>query len=393
METKEINILHLEDEVMDAYLVKKILERAMLKFHVTVICDKDAFISALYTGKYNIILADHSMPQFTAMDALQIMKEKNIDLPFVLVTGTVSEEYSVNAMKEGAWDYILKDRLQRLPSAVTSALERYDAAQDKKKHIKEIIAKEALMKEAERMAHFGCWQADLVNGNSTWSDEKYRILGYEPGEVAASFENFMARVHPDDIARIKQIHEHAFGHSNNLKYECRIVTITNEIKHIYSELVIKRDTGFNITALTGFVHDVTDSKATQQRLEESELKYKYLFAHSPQPAWVFDAETFRFLDVNDAAINYYGYSHREFMDMTAFDIRPESERTQFIKVASEDIKNNTTRKATWVHVKKDGTPIKAEILSANVVYDGRPARLVLLTNLVPGLVAASSIIL
>ena len=114
METKEINILHLEDEVMDAYLVKKILERAMLKFHVTVICDKDAFISALHTGKYDIILADHSMPQFTAMDALQIMKEKNIDLPFILVTGTVSEEYSVNAMKEGAWDYILKDRLQRL---------------------------------------------------------------------------------------------------------------------------------------------------------------------------------------------------------------------------------------------------------------------------------------
>jgi PAS domain S-box-containing protein len=167
------------------------------------------------------------------------------------------------------------------------------------------------------------------------------------------------------------------------------VTLTNEVKHIYSELVIKRDTGFNITALTGFVHDVTESKATQQRLEESELKYRYLFAHSPQPAWVFDVDTFRFLDVNDAAINYYGYSYEEFRNMTAFDIRPESEKTQFTAVVIEDIKNNTTRKATWTHVKKDGTLVKAEILSANVVHDGRPARLVLLTNLFPSLVAAS----
>lgn len=389
MEIKEINILHLEDEVMDAYLVKKILERAMLKFQVNVICDKEAFISALHTGKYDIILADHSMPQFTAMDALHIMKEKNIDLPFILVTGTVSEEYSVNAMKEGAWDYILKDRLQRLPSAVTSSLERYEASLDKKKHIKEIIAKEALMKEAERLAHFGSWQADLVNGNSTWSDEKYRILGYEPGEVAASFENFMARVHPDDIAGVKQIHEHAFGNLNSLKYECRIVTNANETKYIHAELVIKRDTGYNITALTGFVHDVTESKAAELKLEESELKYKYLFTHSPQPAWVFDAETYCFLDVNEAAIKYYGYTYDEFRAMTAFDIRPNDERTQFEKSIIEDIKNNTTHKSTWRHIKKDGSLVNADVLSANVMYDGRPARLVLLTNLTSGVGASA----
>lgn len=387
MDINEINILHLEDEVMDAYLVKKILERAMLKFNITVIYDRESFISALHTGIYNVILADHSMPQFTAMDALHIMKEKNIELPFILVTGTVSEEYSVNAMKEGAWDYILKDRLQRLPSAVTSALERYEATLDKKRHIKEIIAKEALMKEAERLAHFGSWQADFVNGNSTWSDEKYRILGYEPGEVPPNFENFMKRVHPDDIAHVKQVHDDAFVNQNSLKYECRIVTPGNETKYIHAELVIKRDTDFNITALTGFVHNTTQYTQTQQKLEESEQKYKYLFAHSPQPAWVIDADTYRFLDVNDAAVNYYGYSHSEFLGMTALDLRPENEKALYEKVMSEGIKNNQTQKTTWQHIKKDGSIVTAEILSANVMFAGKSARLVLLTNAASSLAA------
>lgn len=380
MADKVINILHLEDEVMDAYLVKKILDRASLQFEITVICDKESFINALHTGNWDIILADHSMPQFTAMDALQILREKNIDLPLILVTGTVSEEYSVNAMKEGAWDYILKDRLQRLPSAVTQALDRYEASLDKKKHIKEIFAKEALMKEAERLARFGSWQADLVNGRSAWSDEKYRILGYDPGEVPPSFENFMAKVHPDDILHVKQVHEHAFSYLNNMKYECRLVSAPGVTKYIYSELVIKRDTDNNITALTGFIRDVTETHEAKQKLNDSESKYKYLFAYSPLPAWVIEEGSSRFLDVNKAAMDHYGYTYEEFLGMTAADIRPATEREHFMNTFREVPAETTTNKGMWKHQKKDGAIINVEVTSGAVVFDGIPARLILLND-------------
>ncbi|GAA4459512.1 hypothetical protein GCM10023093_00610 [Nemorincola caseinilytica] len=388
MLAKEINILHLEDEVMDAYLVKKILDRAMLNFNITVICDKESFINALHAGTYDIILADHSMPNFTAMDALHILKEKNIDLPLILVTGTVSEEYSVNAMKEGAWDYVLKDRLQRLPSAVTSALERYEATLDKKRHIKEIFAKEALMKEAERLARFGSWQADLVNGHSAWSDEKYRILGYEPEAVAPTFENFMARVHPDDVAHVKQVHEHAFSHLNNMKYECRMLIAQGVIKYIRCEMVIKRDTDGNITALTGIIRDITESQEAKQRLSENENKYKCLFAYSPQPMWVIEEGSSRFLDVNKAAMAHYGYSYEEFMSMTAADIRPITERNSFMEVFMAAKSEERSNRGVWKHQKKDGTLIDVEIMASSVMFDGMAARLILLYDVTKAAVTA-----
>jgi PAS domain S-box-containing protein len=377
----EINILHLEDEVMDAYLVRKILERAQLKFTITVICDKASFSSAIQTGKYDIILADHSMPQFTAVDALRIMKEKNIDLPFILVTGTVSEEYSVNAMKEGAWDYILKDRLQRLPSAVTSALERFQATLDRKNHLNEIIAREAMMKEAEKLAGFGSWQADMVRGVTFWSDHKYRILGYEPGDVMPSFDVFMARVHPEDSEYVKKIHEHALASLDKLKYECRVVTPNGTVHYLHSELVIKRNDQQQIVSLAGFIHDVTEARQAMKQKEDSDKKYQYLFEHSPQPAWVLDAQTHRFLDVNHAAISYYGYSYEEFLGMTALELRPKEDIASFLKYA-EDSSNTsaTTWKRTGRHLKKDGTIVQVEITASNVVFDEKPAKLILLTH-------------
>ncbi len=379
----EINILHLEDEVMDAYLVRKILERALLKFTITVICDKASFASAIQTGKYDIILADHSMPQFTAVDALRIMKEKNIDLPFILVTGTVSEEYSVNAMKEGAWDYILKDRLQRLPSAVTGTLERYQATLDKKKHLNEIIAREAMMKEAEKLAGFGSWQANLMTGTTFWSDHKYRLLGYEPGEVVPSFDVFMARIHPEDSAYVKQIHENAFAMLDKLQYECRVVTVGGEIRYLHSELVIKRNEQQQIETLAGFIHDVTEVRQAMKQKEDSEKKYKYLFEHNPQPAWVIDTCTHKFLDVNHAAISYYGYSYEDFIGMTALDLRPKEDSAMYLQYA-EDSRNAaaTTWKRNGRHQKKDGTIVQVEITASNVVFDEKPAQLILLTHAV-----------
>src|ERR1700721_1654910 len=97
-------------------------------------------------------------------------------------------------MKQGTWDYILKDRLQRLPNAILSAYHKYRLATENSKYMADVIANEALLKEASRLAHFGSWETDIFNKKERWSDELYRILGYGPGEIESTIENFFSRV-------------------------------------------------------------------------------------------------------------------------------------------------------------------------------------------------------
>lgn len=113
----------------------------------------------------------------------------------------------------------------------------------------------------------------------------------------------------------------------------------------------------------------TESEAT---LRDSEQRYRLLFEKNPQPLWIFDAETFAFLDVNEAAVASYGYSKEEFLSMTAKNIRPPEEipfLLETAKNATADLKNV----GIWHHRKRDGTFIDVEVVSSAVEFACRPA--------------------
>jgi len=119
-----LKILHLEDLAADAEIVDRVLRKANFHFEKRVVTDRPDFVRALREFRPDIILSDHSLPTFNSLEALRITREEGIAAPFILVTATVSEEYAVNVIKEGAVDYILKDRLERLPNAVENALDK-----------------------------------------------------------------------------------------------------------------------------------------------------------------------------------------------------------------------------------------------------------------------------
>ena len=119
-----LKILHLEDLPADAEMVERVLRKANFQFEKKVVVDRPDFIRALHEFHPDIILSDHSLPAFNSLEALRITREEGITAPLILVTATVSEEYAVNVIKEGASDYILKDRLERLPNAVQNALDK-----------------------------------------------------------------------------------------------------------------------------------------------------------------------------------------------------------------------------------------------------------------------------
>ena len=264
--SKSLKILHLEDSATDAELIRRELKKGSVLFETRVVETKDEFVKALSEYSPDIILSDHSLPSFNSLEALKIVREKGMNIPFILLTATVSEEFAADIMKEGADDYILKDRFQRLPNAVMNAIEKYNSEIDRQKFLEEIIANEALMKEAERLAHFGSWQIDPIQGTVKWSDETYSILGYEPGEVKPGNENFLKNIHPEDKNLVKEIIERT--ESDSRKFQFRVKVDKNLLKYVSSELVISRNEQGEITRIIGFVQDITEAKEVEDSLKK-----------------------------------------------------------------------------------------------------------------------------
>ena len=116
-----IRILLLEDSDLDAELIALHLRRGDIAHATTRVTTREDYVAAL-SGEYDLILADYSLPSFDGLTALTIAHERTPETPFIFVSGTLGEEIAIESFKRGATDYVLKQRLVRLPAAVTRAL-------------------------------------------------------------------------------------------------------------------------------------------------------------------------------------------------------------------------------------------------------------------------------
>ena len=248
-----LKILLLEDNPDDAEIVSRLLRKTLPEHEILLVADRASYLDALARFTPGIILSDNNLPQFSASEALQIVRERSLFIPFILVTGTVSDEFAANIIKSGADDYILKDRLTRLPVAIEAA-----------------IRQKRLEKEK------------------------------------------------------------------------------------------------NVAA---------------QKLVESEEKYRTLFFKSPMPKWIYDLETLRFLEVNEAAVNHYGYSVEEFLSMTLRDIRPREDQSLLLSDLNKIPGEPGTRKSNWRHMKKNGEYIIVETAAHSIEYEDRKARIVIINDI------------
>lgn len=282
METK-LRILILEDSDEDLYLVERELQRGGLPYTSTVVKKKEEYMRALKEFRPDVILSDHSLPQFNSIEAMKIWKEhqrsNNLTIPFILITGSVSEEFAVQSIKAGADDYILKDRLKRLPSSIQSALNKARLEHEKMRFLEEILTQSTLMKEAEHLANFGSWEVDLTTGKHHWSDEAFRIFGFKPGEVNPDYERFFMQLHPDDREMFKNIIHQAINGRPFQECEYRIINDNQRVKFLHSRILAKRDKQVGTERLIGFTLDITNLKLQTQALEMQNERLKEI-------AWV-----------------------------------------------------------------------------------------------------------
>lgn len=200
--TKALKVLLLEDVVTDAELMERELLKAQIPVTTRRVESRENFIYALQDFEPDIILSDFSMPQFTALEAVRLLHAAHQDTPFILVTGTQSEEVAVQCMKEGADDYILKTSLKRLPTAVLNAIEKREAEREKQRAI------EALKQSEEHFRHLIENALDIISilnldGTFRYASPSVKVLGYRPEELVG--KNLLTLVAPDDAQEVRKI--------------------------------------------------------------------------------------------------------------------------------------------------------------------------------------------
>jgi hypothetical protein len=130
---RDLRILMLEDLPEDIGLIEHVLRKEGIQFQSHYVDTKEEYIKALDQYAPDVILSDHALPQFNSVEALSICRKTSLNIPFILVTGTVSEEFAVSCLKQGADDYVLKSNLVRLPSAIVNALKQRNVELKRKK--------------------------------------------------------------------------------------------------------------------------------------------------------------------------------------------------------------------------------------------------------------------
>jgi two-component system, cell cycle sensor histidine kinase and response regulator CckA len=218
------------------------------------------------------------------------------------------------------------------------------------------------LSEAQQLAGLGTWEWEIALDRFTWSDELSVIFGV--AKPPAGFEAFLALVHPEDRAAMETVTARTLRDGGASGVYHRIIRPDGTVRTLYTlgEVVWEGDQPIRVH---GTGQDVTEVERTAAALKASEDRYRALFESNPQPMWVHDPQTLRFLAVNDAAIRSYGYSREEFLAMPITEIQAPG-----AAAAAETA-------GPAVHRAKDGTRIDADVTAHRVLFGQRHAELVL----------------
>jgi PAS domain S-box-containing protein len=270
--SEEIRILIVEDLASDAELIERELRRAGIIFTSQRVATKDAFLTALREFAPEVVLSDYNLPQFSGPEALRLLKKMRSATPFILITGSLTEEVAVECMKDGAHDYILKTSLTRLPSALRSALEKVRTIEEKRN------AEAALRKSEEQYRLIAENTSDLIcmvdtHGNYTYLSPSYRdVLGYAPESLIG--QNCLVLLHPDDRKNTEAealrsaAHQSADGIEVRVKHKNGKWKVFEALVNWTYDTLGKRQYGIFVS------RDITERKQAELTLRESEEKLR-----------------------------------------------------------------------------------------------------------------------
>lgn len=307
-----IKILLLEDNKYDEEIIHRIIKNEWPDCHWLHVSNKTDFVEALHNFKPDIILSDNDLPGFSGTEALVISKEQDPLIPFILVTGTVAEEFAINMLNAGADDYILKDRLTRLPSAIQTALKFLETEKEKKTMLDRLTASEIKYRELVERVTDGFMAVD-ASGNITYANT-----------VAENFFNVetggMISRRLGDILGIIDL--------NDLSFDLGDLSMHGKplVKEVCCNLMDKwflvncyiSETGGSIV-----LKDISNQRAAEMKASRLELKYKTFVDRITDGLIVID-RFWNYTYVNANAAILMRKSAFELVGKNVWDVFPEA---------------------------------------------------------------------
>lgn len=268
--TEPLKILMLEDDAADAELIYRLLRNQPRDVEFTLAMTSEDYEKALRQSHPDLILADNSLPQFDASDALLFARLQSPDIPFIMVTGTVSEEYAVEMIKAGADDYILKDRLARLPAAIESAINQRRARKNAEEAQEEIRRSNERFQTLSRLTKDAVWELNLAD-NKIWCNESFFHLLGLIDFVVPEIDAWIDRIHPDDKKKMDlRLEEIRNGAILSWEDELRLQLPDGKVRTVMDRAYVLKQDGGEPVRLIGVLVDITEKR----KLEEEQMKGK-----------------------------------------------------------------------------------------------------------------------
>jgi len=306
--SQALKVLLAEDNPVDATLLIRQLKRAGFEPEMKWVSTEPEFLEGL-RGELDIILSDYEMGGFNGLRALDLSVEHAPDVPFILISGTIGEDMAVEAIKRGASDYLLKDRMTRLGSAITHAIEEYRSRRERKKAEQALAESEARYRLLVEQAADGIF---MVNGEGLFSD--VNACGLEmTGYTREEFLRFGPRnlIAPEDHARLSEELAGLLGGGKRV-----------------SEWKLRRKDGSRFDAevsarglsdgqLLGIVRDLSVRRQAEQALRDSEERFRQIAENIQEVFWMFNPGDGQILYVSPAYEQVWGRTCESLYESTS----------------------------------------------------------------------------
>ena len=233
-------------------------------------------------------------------------------------------------------------------------------------------ASEKSLKRAQRVGHVGSWDLDVVTGSLYWSDEVYRIYGFEPQEFVPTYEKFLTILHPDDHERTQKQVDAALSGEAEYCIDFRFVRPDGKTGWIHCEGEVTRDEEGKPLRFFGTQADITEHKQAEEKLRESERRFRAIFEGATDGILLADPEGKRFVDGNGAICRMLGYTREELTRLGVADLPPEDRRAYVLGQFEKCAKGEISLAQDVPMKRKNGSVFYAEISSAPVEAAGQP---------------------
>jgi two-component system cell cycle sensor histidine kinase/response regulator CckA len=280
-----IRVLMVDDDPVHLELSDQFLRRQSPEYEIVSAETPEEAMNLLSGEKLDAIVCDIDLGEnhSTGLDILEQVRISENDIPVIIFTGKSREEIAIQALNLGADYYIRKGSSQI--EGIYAELSYYILTAVKKRRTERALIEserrlrdsEEKLAEAQRIAHLGHWNWDIINDNIVWSDETYRIFGLAPQEFEATYEAFLNSVHEDDRNTVRESVDKAIHENQKYSIDHRVVLPDDSIRFVHEEAEVALSNEGKATRMLGTVQDITERVVQETLLrKERDKAQRYL---------------------------------------------------------------------------------------------------------------------